>query len=551
MLGKERLLSLEEETEEHTEEHTEDDTEEDEESEEEEKYILVYNVVEEKLEGNSGAGNGPGETVDKKKFHRSIMKLMTVVIEGVPGVLHPIRDLRNRELQKTHGNQDAAAQNVATRVEGNFYTDAASLVMSMIPFVGMPSSLGYALWLRARRVCLICEIYGHDAKAHVGDILSWAAIGKGSTTDTLEMTVGIVWSVLAGGVVGFLPVGFLVRKLSTVDKRVAHDSLQAFKHNRTEIPESEWSAAVTLFAGDIAAKRVAKATKRAVAGAETKFPKSCERARTAAAYSGAQAEKARKAAAKKAAAVSATITTAYNEHHVGERLGFKAAKPTVEKVVVPAPRDPKLLYTEVFFSADKETGGLGTGIFDVDQEVKDYIVAELRRLTNSLGITLTGVVFKRRGQHGDFFHMAQETLQTGKPPRRLLIFNDNIEDHLTAKRGGGNATVRMFNEFGTHKQFPLSAGICTGSLGSRGYKALTPEAKATIDDNIKSIGRILRLPIPPEKKQISAEVSKKIASLKDMGCGVDKGKNQDAYLLSVLERHNFDVIQSLEAILNE
>ena len=148
----------------------------------------------------------------------------------------------------------------------------------------------------------------------------------------------------------------------------------------------------------------------------------------------------------------------------------------------------------MIFSADRDTGGLGTGTFQVDDKVKTYIVSKLRALTGRLGVTLTGSVFDGPGGEGDFSRMVQETLDSGRAPRRLLIFNDNSDHHETTKKGDGNAAVRPFNEHGKHRDRPLSAGICTGSLATGGYTDLTPHAQATIDGNLDSIERILSMP---------------------------------------------------------
>ena len=93
--------------------------------------------------------------------------------------------------------------------------------------------------------------------------------------------------------------------------------------------------------------------------------------------------------------------------------------------------------------------------------------------------------------------MAQETLDSGEAPRRLLVFNDNEEDHLSSRRGGGNAVVRPLNEHGAHAAHPLSAGVCTGrSAASGGYQALTRGVRATVEANIRRIERILDLRCP-------------------------------------------------------
>ena len=63
--------------------------------------------------------------------------------------------------------------------------DVANVVTSMLPLFGLPSSLAHTLWLRLRRVALICECFGHDAKAWSGTIFSWATLGKAGNCGTM------------------------------------------------------------------------------------------------------------------------------------------------------------------------------------------------------------------------------------------------------------------------------------------------------------------------------------------------------------------------------
>ena len=86
-------------------------------------------------------------------------------------------------------------------------------------------------------------------------------------------------------------------------------------------------------------------------------------------------------------------------------------------------------------------------------------------------------IFTRSKVDGDFTYMIQQ------PAYRtaLFLFNDNIEDHRCARRGGGNAAIRTFNRFSKTTP-PRSAGIPTGSIHSGGFPQLDALAKQHIDD---------------------------------------------------------------------
>ena len=283
----------ESESEEEEDDDEEEEGEEEEEEEEEEDSPVVAATVivdataapaddADATGGDGGGGGGKGEKISRKKFERAVTKLMKVVIDGVPGVIHPVRSLRNRELQKTNGHQIRAAQSVAARLDGTLTDDVTSIVTGIIPIVGLPASLGHQMWLRVRRVSLICEIFGHDAKSRVADMLSWGTIGKASKAEGLSAGLDLVWMVLAEGAMGFLPVGALLHKLSGVDKRVAKQALDGFSAGARPIPAHKWRQPVTPFAGDVFTRVSLDATKKAVQNAERRFPKSCARASEAA-----------------------------------------------------------------------------------------------------------------------------------------------------------------------------------------------------------------------------------------------------------------------------
>lgn len=59
----------------------------------------------------------------------------------------------------------------------------------------------------------------------------------------------------------------------------------------------------------------------------------------------------------------------------------------------------------------------------------------------------------------------------------LFLFNDNVRHHETTIRGGGNASIRPYNEYSNLSK-PRSAGIVTGDLN--GFQSLN-ECKELID----------------------------------------------------------------------
>ena len=94
------------------------------------------------------------------------------------------------------------------------------------------------------------------------------------------------------------------------------------------------------------------------------------------------------------------------------------------------------------------------------------------------------VEFKQSGIYGDFSAMINDS----KYERSLFLFNDNVEDHETAIRGGGNAVIRPYNRYGKHADYPRSAGIPSGfSRKSGGFASLTLRNRRIIDCAIDEI----------------------------------------------------------------
>ena len=100
-----------------------------------------------------------------------------------------------------------------------------------------------------------------------------------------------------------------------------------------------------------------------------------------------------------------------------------------------------------------------------------------------------------RGMHGcagDFIWEVQQALRwpAEHGHRTLWIFNDNEQDRLTSRAGGGNAAIRPYNDYGKHKIAPCAAGITTGSHGA-GYRKLARHVQKIIDEDFVRMERLL------------------------------------------------------------
>ena len=80
--------------------------------------------------------------------------------------------------------------------------------------------------------------------------------------------------------------------------------------------------------------------------------------------------------------------------------------------------------------------------------------------------TIIPSFYKGNGKIGDFMWMINQKEFNDS----LFIFNDNVNQMLSSTGGGGNASIRPYNKYGTYKNYPRSAGIPTGYYGSHGGK---------------------------------------------------------------------------------
>jgi hypothetical protein len=101
-------------------------------------------------------------------------------------------------------------------------------------------------------------------------------------------------------------------------------------------------------------------------------------------------------------------------------------------------------------------------------------------------VKVIGSIYNGNNTVGDFNWMIKQSIYKDC----LFIFNDNIEYHLTNKKGGGNAIIRQFNRFSSLAK-PMSAGIPTGTLAFGGFTKLDEEVKTIIDGSINEIKELI------------------------------------------------------------
>jgi hypothetical protein len=102
-------------------------------------------------------------------------------------------------------------------------------------------------------------------------------------------------------------------------------------------------------------------------------------------------------------------------------------------------------------------------------------------------VKIIGSIYTGNNTVGDFNWMIKQSDYTNC----LFIFNDNIEHHLTNKKGGGNAIIRQYNKFSSLDK-PRSAGIPTGTLKNGGFTILDEEVKVIIDNSISVIKDLIQ-----------------------------------------------------------
>lgn len=105
-----------------------------------------------------------------------------------------------------------------------------------------------------------------------------------------------------------------------------------------------------------------------------------------------------------------------------------------------------------------------------------------------MAVEIIPIVYNAREKKGDFTTMIKDPNYNDS----LFIYNDNTEYHHTSRLGAGNALIRSFNQHGQHRDYPRSAGICTGSLLDGGFERLDECTKKVIDRDIGEINDLIK-----------------------------------------------------------
>lgn len=122
------------------------------------------------------------------------------------------------------------------------------------------------------------------------------------------------------------------------------------------------------------------------------------------------------------------------------------------------------------------------GIRD-DFVIKSAIENETIIETITKNVKVEPIQFKKLNEYGDFNWMIKQSEYSDV----LFIYNDDIENKESYKKGKGNAIIRPYNKYNTKIVKPRSAGIPTGSLKDKGFKKLDFEVKEIIDNAIQII----------------------------------------------------------------
>lgn len=111
-------------------------------------------------------------------------------------------------------------------------------------------------------------------------------------------------------------------------------------------------------------------------------------------------------------------------------------------------------------------------------------------------VTVIGTKYVGNGRYGDFKYMIEQDYEMGIRTN-LYIYNDNIEaqkkKHVLSS--GGNAVIREYNIHNVDYDYPLSAGMVTGSRQYRrgqGFKSLSEKVKRLIQESIDIIKQVMR-----------------------------------------------------------
>lgn len=234
-------------------------------------------------------------TITEETFRTAIGKLSELAVKGVPGTLHSVRSLRNRELQRTaprnglskakeetaEQHQDRAVAVVADRLSGTINDDFRAAMLSMTA-VGVPLAIAQPVWLRLRRSALIAELLGHDAEARQGDVIGAAFVvytgGAGA-----ERAIQLVWTLYCGcnGLARYLPMGAVTAGLADTEGQAAARVVAGFQEGRRAPPPAEWQVALDKVSFGYSVQAAGIAAAAAVRSAGSKAAPHLERLSTA------------------------------------------------------------------------------------------------------------------------------------------------------------------------------------------------------------------------------------------------------------------------------
>jgi len=182
--------------------------------------------------------------ISKEAFTKGLRRLLNLSIEGYPRALRSTMGRRNAILREHAGNQDNAVDDVKAQA-GALTEEGKTWLLGVVPYVGLPAKVLYPTWRALRRCCLLAAIYGfdlneEDTRAKILQVFcGMRAVPLGEFA--LESAVQMVWTMIAGPVAGFVPVGVLASKVANVEGHVmgvvGHDT---FTEGRRFVPPEEY-----------------------------------------------------------------------------------------------------------------------------------------------------------------------------------------------------------------------------------------------------------------------------------------------------------------------
>eukprot|EP00928_Gymnodinium_smaydae_P062314 TRINITY_DN46210_c0_g1_i1.p1 TRINITY_DN46210_c0_g1~~TRINITY_DN46210_c0_g1_i1.p1 ORF type:complete len:279 (-),score=81.48 TRINITY_DN46210_c0_g1_i1:90-926(-) len=193
-------------------------------------------------------------TMTKDAWKEPMMDMLTLAINGKPGVIRSARASRNALLRETNGDADAAAQLIISS-EDYYQDEVRSFLLPFIKFdipgVGFPEALVVTSWMEMRRICVIASLFGHDLHCDrvQGRVLLATAGMRSFDIMAVEHVVpwalDQLWAALctaaAVPIASVLPVGSIITGLLKLnDKATTMIVIKQFKEDATPVPKSEW-----------------------------------------------------------------------------------------------------------------------------------------------------------------------------------------------------------------------------------------------------------------------------------------------------------------------